>query len=175
MTRTAQPPIKKGRFVSKRDISIEIFETDDGMMAVYATFLDPYHLIRLDLTVDPATKTILAASSEMANHPHALCPLITEKAQELVGLVVGRGIMKEILRRIGGSTGCAHLRELAMEAVNFVATAVIGYEQGYGVMGREYNLKPEAERYKLTRDTLRNTCHIFQGGEEPGQPPANTN
>ncbi|MBI3873089.1 MAG: DUF2889 domain-containing protein [candidate division Zixibacteria bacterium] len=162
------PPARRGRFVSKRDISIEIFESPDGLMSVYATFLDPYHLIRLDLTVDPNSKEILAAHAEMANHPHSLCPLVTVKAQELVGLNVGRGVMKEISRRIGGGAGCVHLRELSMEAVNFIATAVIGYDNGYGVMSREFNAMPEEERYRLSKEHLRGTCQIFQGGETAG-------
>jgi len=166
--------LQRGRFVSKRSISIEIFESPDGMVSVYSTFLDPYHLIRLDLTVNPRTKTILAAHAEMANHPHSPCPLVTIKAQALVGLVVGRGIMKEISRRIGGGQGCVHLRELSMEAANFIATAIIGYEHGYGVMSREFNAMPEDERYRLSRDHLRGTCQIFQGGESPGPIPQGT-
>ncbi|MEW5700727.1 MAG: DUF2889 domain-containing protein [Candidatus Zixiibacteriota bacterium] len=158
----------RGRLVSKRDISIEIFETPDGMISVGASFLDPYHLIRLDLMVNPKTKSITAAHAEMANHPHTLCPLVTAKAGELVGLVIGRGVMKEISHRVGGGQGCVHLRELAMEAVNFTATAIIGYDFGYGVMSREFNVMPEDERYRLSREHLRGTCQIFQGGEHPG-------
>lgn len=163
-------PMTRGRFISKRDISIEIFEMTDGLMAVYSTFLDPYHLIRLDLTVDPKTKEILAAHAEMANHPHSLCPLVTVKAGELAGLVIGRGIVKEISGRIGGGQGCVHLRELAIETVNFIATAIIGYDSGYGLMSRDFNAMPEDARYELSKDRLRGTCHIFQGAGQPGEP-----
>ncbi|MBI5866959.1 MAG: DUF2889 domain-containing protein [candidate division Zixibacteria bacterium] len=168
---TASPaPASRGRFVSKRDISIEIFELPDGRMAVYSTFLDPYHLIRLDLTVEPGTKEILAAHAEMANHPHSLCPLVTIKAQALVGLRIGRGVIKEISQRIGGAQGCVHLRELAMEAANFIATALIGYDDGYGVMSRDFNAMPEDERYQVSKERLQGTCHIFQGSSEAGIP-----
>jgi hypothetical protein len=52
---TVTTPAARGRFISKRDISIEIFEQPDGRIAVFSTFLDPYHLIRLDLSVEPGT------------------------------------------------------------------------------------------------------------------------
>jgi hypothetical protein len=162
-------PAGRGRFVSKRDISIEIFEQSDGRMAVYSTFLDPYHLIRLDLTVEPGTKEILAAHAEMANHPHSLCPLVTMKALTLVGVKIGRGVIKEISQRIGGGEGCVHLRELAMEAANFIATALIGFDNGYGVMSRQFNAMPEDARYELSKERLRGTCHIFQGGNQAGE------
>lgn len=169
-TSQATAPATRGRFISKRDISIEIFEQPDGRMAVYSTFLDPFHLIRLDLTVDPRTKEILAAHAEMANHPHALCPLVTARAQSLVGVTIGRGVMKEISQRIGGAEGCVHLRELAMEVVNFIATALIGFDSGYGVMSRQFNAMPEDARYVLAKDQLLGTCHIFQGAPHPGAP-----
>jgi len=171
---TAAAPAERGRFISKRDISIEIFEQTDGRMAVYSTFLDPYHLIRLDLTVEPGTKEILAAHAEMANHPHSLCPLVTAKAQTLVGVRIGRGVMKEISQRIGGGQGCVHLRELAMEAANFIATALIGFDNGYGVMSRQFNAMPEDARYQVSKQRLQGTCHIFQGAAHAGSPTQET-
>jgi hypothetical protein len=81
-------------------------------------------------------------------------------------------VKKEISQRIGGGEGCVHLRELAMEAANFIATALIGFDNGYGVMSRQFNAMPEDARYQISRNRLQGTCHIFQGAAHAGAPTA---
>lgn len=80
--------------VSKRDIGIEAFELENGNLMLESTFLDPYHLIRLNMHVEPKSKTIVSASSEYASHPHRECPVVAIKASSLVGLKIERGIVK---------------------------------------------------------------------------------
>ncbi|MCX6286170.1 MAG: hypothetical protein NTY96_03570 [Bacteroidetes bacterium] len=41
-----------------------------------ATLLDPYHLIRLDVEIEPRTKIIMNAVSTYTNYSHALCYLV---------------------------------------------------------------------------------------------------
>src|ERR1039457_3806661 len=97
-------PIK--RLVSKRDIGIEAFELHNGNLMLEATLLDPYHLIRRNIHIEPHTKTIVNAKSEFASHPQAACPMAAEKAKQLIGLKIERGISKLILHKIGGGEGC---------------------------------------------------------------------
>lgn len=157
----AEPsPVK--RLVSKRDIGISAFELENGNVMLEATFLDPYHLLRLNIQIDPHTRYIVSSKMEMANHPHSACPGVTEKAKLLIGLQVTRGITKEISRRIGGSDGCVHLRELALETINFAATVMVGYDEGFGLMSREFNILDENKRYDISKNILRNTCHIYK-------------
>ncbi|OFX56724.1 MAG: hypothetical protein A2046_00305 [Bacteroidetes bacterium GWA2_30_7] len=152
-------PVKN--LVSKRDIGIEAFELENGYLMLEATFLDPYHLIRLNLLIDPKTRTIMTAKSEFANHPHAMCPKVAIKAKLLIGLKIERGITKQIMSKIGGSEGCVHLRELALETINFAATALIGYNEGFGLMSRDFNILDEHEKYKLSKSLLKNTCCVY--------------
>ncbi|MFI5222621.1 MAG: hypothetical protein ACHQK8_09860, partial [Bacteroidia bacterium] len=70
-------PVK--RLVSKRDIGIEAFELENGNLMLEATFLDPYHLIRLNIHIEPETKTITNAKSEFSSHPHSACPVVALK------------------------------------------------------------------------------------------------
>jgi len=150
------------RLVSKRDIGIEAFELENGNLMLEATLLDPYHLIRLNIHIEPATKTIVHARSEFASHPHAACPMVAEKAKLLIGLKIERGISKIILQKIGGSDGCVHLRELTLETINFAATTLIGFDQGFGLMSRDFNILNEAERFEISRHVLNNTCFIYK-------------
>jgi hypothetical protein len=153
-------PIK--RLVSKRDIGIDAFELENGNLMLEASLLDPYHLIRLNLHIEPKTKAIVYAKSEYANHPHKGCPFVAVKARLLIGLKIERGITKEVSERIGGSDGCVHLRELALETINFAATALIGYDEGFGLMSRNFNVLDENQRYELSKHLLKNTCYIYK-------------
>ena len=153
-------PVK--RLVSKRDIGIEAFELENGNLMLEATFLDPYHLIRLNIHIEPITKTIINAKSEFANHPHSGCPVVALKAKSLIGLKIERGITKMISQRIGGSEGCIHLRELALETINFSATTLIGFDEGFGLMSRDFNLLNEEKKVEISKHLLKNSCFIYK-------------
>lgn len=153
------------RLVSKRDIGIEAFELENGNLRMEATLLDPYHLIRLEVDIDPHTKTILRAQSGFTNYPHASCFMVADRAALLVGLRIERGITKNIIRWIGGSEGCVHLRELVLETINFAAATLIGYAEGFGLMSRDFNILDENQRFDISKDVLRNTCYIYRDKE----------
>ncbi|NUM51969.1 MAG: DUF2889 domain-containing protein [Flavobacteriales bacterium] len=153
-------PVK--RLVSKRDIGIEAFELVNGNLMLEATLLDPYHLIRLNIHINPNTKEIVHAKSEFGNHPHAACPLVAAKATSLIGLKIERGITRKVSERIGGSEGCIHLRELTLETINFAATALIGYDEGFGLMSRDFNLLDEQKKFELSKHLLNNSCYVYK-------------
>lgn len=150
------------QLVSKRNIGIEAFELVNGNLMLEATLLDPYHLIRLNIHIDPKTKTIIHTKCEYGSHPHSNCPIVAIKAKLLVGLKIERGIIKKISERIGGSEGCVHLKELTHEAINFAATTLIGFDEGFGLMSRNFNILDEKQRMKISRTMLKNTCHIYK-------------
>ncbi|GAB4203089.1 MAG: DUF2889 domain-containing protein [Bacteroidia bacterium] len=155
-------PVSVKRLVSKRDIGIEAFELENGDLMLEATLLDPYHLIRLNIHINPKNKTIVYAKSEFSNFPHSICKLMSEKARLLLGLKIERGISKQIIQKIGGKDGCVHLKELALETINFAATVLIGYDHGFGLMSREFNLLEESKKYEIAKDVLQNTCFVYK-------------
>ncbi len=150
------------RLVSKRDIGIEAFELMNGDLMIEATFLDPYHLIRLNLHIEPNSKTIVAAISEFGNYPHSKCPSIVEKARALVGLKIKRGILMDIVKAVGGCDGCVHLKELTIAAINFAATTLIGHDIGLGLMNREFNQQDESIIFEKSKHALKNTCFVYK-------------
>ena len=153
------------RLLSKRDIGIQAFELENGNLMLEATLLDPYHLIRLNIHIEPQTKTIIDAVSEFANHPHSGCPFVATKAKLMIGMKIERGITRAISQRIGGAEGCVHLRELALETINFAAMALIGFDGGFGLMSREFNILDEARRFEISKPLLQDTCHIYKETE----------
>lgn len=153
-------PVKK--LVSKRDIGIEAFELTDGKMMLEATFLDPYHLIRLNITLEPHSRTIIGAKCEFTNYPHTQCVGLATKAKEIIGIQIKRGVTKEILSKIGGCDGCVHLKELVLETVNFAATALMGFDVGFGLMSREFNIQDEDKKFEMSKQVLKNTCLVYK-------------
>ena len=153
-------PIK--RLISKRDIGIEAFELENGNLMLESSLIDPYHLIRLNIHVEPETKTIINAKCEFVNHPHTICPVVEAKANTIVGLKIERGIIKSVSERIGGNEGCIHFRELALETINFAATNLIGFDYGFGLMSREFNLLDENKRFEISKHLLKNSCHVYK-------------
>lgn len=150
------------RIVSKRDIGIEAFELENGNLMMESTLLDPYHLIRLNIHINPTDKIITYAQSEFSNYPHNICRLISEKSKLLVGLKIERGISKHIIQKIGGKEGCVHLKELALETINFAATVLIGYDYGFGLMSRDFNLLDENKKFEIAKNVLQNTCFVYK-------------
>ena len=153
-------PVKK--LISKRDIGIEVFELIDGNMMIESTFLDTYHLIRLNIQIEPDTRTIIAAKNEFTNYPHTLCANLNNLVKSLIGLQVKRGITKEVLKRIGGCDGCVHLRELVLDSINFAATVLLGYNAGFGLMSRDFNVQDENAKFEMSKNLLKNTCFVYK-------------
>jgi hypothetical protein len=153
-------PVKK--LISKRDIGIEVFELINGNMMLEATFMDTYHLIRLNIQIEPGTRTIIAAKSEFVNYPHTQCTKVAGKAKSLVGLEITRGITKEVINRVGGTEGCVHLRELVLDTINFAATVMLGFNAGFGLMSRDFNIQDENVKFELSKHLLKDTCYVYK-------------
>ena len=156
-------PIKK--LVSKRDIDIAAFELLNGDLMLEATFLDTNHLIRLNLQIEPEKRRIVGAKCEFTNYPHTLCRSLEKKAELLIGLEIKRGITREIIERTGGSEGCAHLKEIVLDTINFAAMVLLGSVNGFGLISREFNLQDEKRKFELSKDILRNTCFVYKDKE----------
>ncbi len=152
------------RLIASRNISMNVFQHDREHGGIAAVFLDPYHLIRMDMEFHLPTRAIIGCSVEYVTHPYDVCPSVSDRAASLVGLVVERGVMNEIKRRLGGSEGCIHLRELATDVVNLAGTALVGYGSGFGLMSAEFNRRPPDERHRISLPVLGGSCRAYPGG-----------
>ena len=45
---------------------------------------------------------------------------------------------------------------------SLAATALIGFDLGYGLMSRDFNILTEEERYEQASEILKGTCHAFK-------------
>ena len=75
---------------------------------------EPIHGMWLRLTVDEE-RCIVACEAASDYTPYAICPTAAPNFSRLAGLRIKPGFLKEAAKRIGGTVGCTHLRELLQQ------------------------------------------------------------
>lgn len=117
------------RLLHRRAVTYQGYERDDGLWDLEAELLDTkdyaiamfergelapgaaIHRMALRVTVDDDF-VIRAIATAMDDTPLAECGSATDPMQAMVGVTMGRGWRQAIERVLGGTRGCAHLREL---------------------------------------------------------------
>jgi Protein of unknown function (DUF2889) len=153
-----------------RDIALRGFQRADGMFDVEAHMTDtktygfpsedrgqieagePLHGMWARMTVD---EDLLIQGFEVAmdHTPYAVCPGAAPNFARLAGLTIGRGFLKEAARRVGGTEGCTHIRELLQQM------ATVAYQTLYPVRLRKRNAA--AQDGPQPAPALLNTCHAW--------------
>ncbi len=72
---------------------------------------EPLHGMSMRMTVDE-DMTIVGFEASTDYSPYRICPEIAPNYAKLVGIRIGRGFMRAVAERVGGTHGCTHLREL---------------------------------------------------------------
>ncbi len=157
-----------------RNIPCAAYQREDGLWDIEGKVLDthnfdfttawgrevptgtPMHEISLRWTIG-ADLTIreVAASMDAVPYP-PVCPNALPPFQQLVGLTVGRGFLKEVRARIARSDGCTHLftviEDMANMAMRSVAAHVLTGTKSWGANVPEATDRPSP---------LLNTCHAY--------------
>jgi hypothetical protein len=94
----------------QRDISFRVSLPGDNRIQLTATMRDVYHDILVEVLVDADTLKTEALRAEFIRCPEQVCPNAAERLQDLVGVVIGRGLNRKIIDALGGGNGCGNLR-----------------------------------------------------------------
>lgn len=112
-----------------RNIVCEGFARDDGLWDIEATLIDtkripssnhdrgtippgtPIHHMVVRITLD-LDMVIQEVETSITHTPFRICPQAALKMQNLKGLGIGPGWMREVRARIANTEGCTHLIEL---------------------------------------------------------------
>ena len=112
-----------------RDIALRGYRRADGLFDVEAHLVDtktypipnahrgeippgePLHGMWMRLTVD---EEMVVVSCEAATDfaPYGICPQAAPNFARLAGVRIGPGFSRAVRERVGGTTGCTHLREV---------------------------------------------------------------
>jgi hypothetical protein len=115
-----------------RDIALRGYQRSDGLFDIEAHLTDtktrgfgnrdrgyieagePIHGMWMRLTVNE-TMQIVACEAVSDHTPYAICPQAAPNFSSLAGLTIKPGFLKEAAKRVGGTAGCTHLRELLQQ------------------------------------------------------------
>ena len=145
--------------IFQRSIHSNVKKLDDDRLFVTSSLIDLEHSFHLELMVRVSTRTIESAKATMSKAPHTRCLKGVEGIPSVVGLLVERGIIREIHERLGGPRGCTHLVELLTDAIRLISMILIGgsvdyWESMKGTMTEEEIIAAGMEK-------LRDTCLVF--------------
>ena len=134
-------------------------EVDERTVKVISSMCDSFHEITVFLTVNLPDGIIQEARAEFVRKPDEICGQTVELMDRLQGLTLGKGIIKNASRLIGGGSGCTHLVDLVVEAAKafLQASFVIRFR----------NLSSFEEAKEMVTDDLAGTClfHSRHGRE----------
>lgn len=127
----------------QRQVTFSGFRREDGLWDIEASLLDtkpqpftvpgertwsphePIHQMSIRLTVDSAL-VIQDVQVVMDSFPHDECPQAMPPMHELIGARLGAGWRRKIEDTLGGTKGCAHLRELLFNMATAAFQTVAG-------------------------------------------------
>jgi hypothetical protein len=145
--------------IFQRSIHSNVKKTDDDHLSVTSSLLDLEHSFHLEMTVRISDRTIESATGAMSKTPLTRCLRGVEGIPELAGLVVERGILRELKQRLGGPRGCTHMVELLTEAIRLLSMILLGNQVNYWDGLKAHCT--EEEMIEASRYKLRNTCLVF--------------
>ena len=136
----------EGRMV---DTKTYAFPNEDRGGAIEAG--EPLHDMWLRLTVDDQFR-IHEVEARTDGSPFGLCPAITARYRQLVGVRVGPGWSLKLKELFGGVNGCTHMTEL----LGPVATTL--FQTLYGRRYDQEDAKPPEQRIP---PPVLDTCHAL--------------
>jgi hypothetical protein len=125
-------PPQERELLHSRDIVLRGYRRTDGLYDIEAQLTDsksygfasrdrgyveagePVHGMWLRLTIDE-DRRIVACEAASDYTPYAICPTAAPNFARLEGLQIRPGFLKEAAKRVGGTVGCTHLRELLQQ------------------------------------------------------------
>jgi len=134
--------------VHKRQISLSGHVRSDGKYDIEAELTDhktypfpsdfrgtvtpdlPIHHMKLRITITNEF-IITQAKAITISGPYSACPNANDIFTELIGVQIGPGWRKNVLKRIGGKRGCTHITEL------MGPIATVAYQTLYGQETRQ--------------------------------------
>jgi hypothetical protein len=148
--------------IFQRSIHSNVKDLGDGRYLVTSQLLDLEHSLHLELVVRTENGEIEEATASMSKTPFGKCLKAAEGVSQLVGLKVGRGVMRQVGDLLGGARGCAHMVELITDAVRLIAMLLVGGDKGgKGYWDADKRDMTEEEVIEETRQFLKNSCLVY--------------
>jgi long-subunit acyl-CoA synthetase (AMP-forming) len=154
-----QKKYEPSEILYERNINSVVERLDENSIRAEASLVDLNHGMRVCLTIDLRTDLILSATARILKAPFEICTRTTSQVKRLEGLRLTRGINRKLLETLGGSQGCTHLYELALNAVRLAYNVKMGMEFDWNEwVSRTVS---EEDFIEAARPHLKNSCLPF--------------
>jgi hypothetical protein len=148
--------------IHERNVNVKVIDEGQAYLRVHASLLDVEHSFQAEMVVDIASGRIEEVAAVMAQGPYKIyCPYALDNVTKLKGDVIGPGISRRIIEKVGRSQGCFHLVEIFQAAVSFAATILLGKRAHQEGLEDSMALSEEEHRQKWM-PYLKNTCQVFR-------------
>jgi hypothetical protein len=146
--------------VYERNVHTSVSQVDDDHIMTRASLLDLAHNMTLQLKIRVSDRMIVEARGSMIKVPFEICRQVFDKIDGIVGLRIERGIAEKLSDKLGKSSGCTHLVELAVAACRISSNAMLGFMIG----GQEWVEKkiPDEVFHERAMPFLKNSCLPFK-------------
>ena len=160
-------PVAGREAMHTRRIELHGYSREDGLFDIEARMTDtksygfatddrawvdpgePLHGMAMRMTVDEDLM-IVGFEAVTDYSPYSICPEIAPDYAKLVGIQIGRGFMRAVAERVGGTHGCTHLRELLQPM------ATVAFQTIYPARARRERAVPGR------RPPMLNTCYAYR-------------
>ena len=167
----------KRRLLHNRNISLKGYVRDDKLFEIEALLVDtknydfknhdrgtirknePIHQMKIKLVLNE-NLFIVDAEAETKNSPYSICKDANSNFKKIIGLQIKSGWKKEIVKLIGGISGCTHISEL----LSSVATAA--FQTIYPYKSKQKNENKIQINQNQEKPLLLGTCHAFNSKSE---------
>lgn len=135
--------------LAQRTFHLEVTADDGQTMALRGRLEDPFHDIQVSLVLDKIRLRLLSAAGGMSRIPYAdSCRASLPKLNDIAGLEIRQGFIRELRSLLGGGMGCPYLIELVDQLCRF------GLVVSKSDEARRLIAAGERDRYPSLRDEM---------------------
>jgi len=143
-----------------RTINSNVQEINKETLVIMSQLTDFAHIFEVMLIIDIKSKKIIEAKGNYYKTPYKICQNTQKLIPKLSGLVINKGVLKEIQDILSGKEGCVHLYELVENAIKLASTVLIGKHINY--FSENFKKLSDEEKIKISKQYLKNTCYAYK-------------
>ena len=142
-----------------RTINSYVHDYNGKEILILSNLTDFAHIFEVQLKIDLESKKIMQTKANYYKTPYKICRKTLELVQQLEGLTIKKGVLKDISKILTGQTGCVHLFELVENAIKLASTILIGKHINY--FSDKFQQLSDSEKINISKNYLKNSCLAY--------------
>ncbi len=142
-----------------RTINSYVHDHNEKYLVILSNLTDFAHIFEVIIKIDMESKKIIDSKATYYKTPYDICKKTAELIDNIKGIEIRKGVIKDIANKLSGTQGCIHLFELVENAIKLASTIIIGKKANY--FSKEFRNLPDEEKIKISKKYLKNTCFAY--------------